>query len=122
MSEIKKILIIEDDVEISRALGEAITSMGHEIAFASNGKEGMDRLVNSSSLPDLILLDLFLPIMTGSEFRLRQLQIPYLAVIPTVAMSADCCVKQRCTPLHLKKYLKKPFDLNDIAQIIDSLN
>jgi len=103
------VLIIEDDVAISKALGEVFTSMGYETTFAFNGKEGMDRLINSSSLPGLIILDLFLPIMTGTEFRLRQLQIPYLAVIPTVAMSADCCVKQRSNPLHFKKIFEKAF-------------
>lgn len=122
MSATKKVLIIEDDCAISQAIGEAISSMGHEIEYAYNGKEGMDCLINSNALPDLIILDLFLPIMTGTEFRLRQLQIPYLAIIPVVAMSADCCIKQRCNPLNLSRYLKKPFNLNDLAQIMDSLN
>lgn len=117
---IKKILIIEDDIDISLALGEVITGMGLEIDIAHNGKEGMDHLINNPVLPDLIILDLFLPVMNGAEFRQRQLQIPYLATIPVVAMSADCCVKQRCSPLHVSKFLKKPFNIDDVSQIINS--
>ena len=109
MSAIKKILIIEDDRAISTAIAETIGHLGHDIIFASNGKEGLDQLINNPSLPDLIILDLFLPVMNGTEFRSRQLQIPHLAMIPVVAMSADCCIKQRCNPLHLKNFLKKPF-------------
>lgn len=121
MSAIKKILIIEDDHAISTALGETISNLGHEIFYASNGKEGIDHLINNPSLPDLIILDLFLPVMNGAEFRTRQLQIPYLAQIPVVAMSADCCLKQRCGPLHLKHFLKKPFQLYEIIQMIENL-
>lgn len=122
MASNKKILIIEDDHAISSALGETISELGYEIEFAFNGKEGIDHLINhEKSLPDLILLDLFLPVMNGSEFRQRQLQIPSLAQIPVVAMSADCCVKQRCHPLHLKHYLKKPFQLNELIEMIETL-
>ncbi|MBA2403981.1 MAG: response regulator [Bdellovibrionales bacterium] len=122
MNAVKKILIIEDDPSISSILGEAIGEMGYEIDFAYNGKEGIDNLIsNALPLPDLILLDLFLPVMNGAEFRKRQLQIPWLAKIPVVAMSADCCVKQRCGPLHLKHYLKKPFQLDELIQLIEDL-
>lgn len=117
---IKKILIIEDDLDISQTLGEVITGMGLDIEIAHNGKEGMDHLINNPLLPDLIILDLFLPVMNGAEFRQRQLQIPHLATIPVVAMSADCCVKQRCHALHVSKFLKKPFNIEELAEIINS--
>ncbi len=121
MRAIKKILIIEDDHAISEILGEVFTEMGHEIEFAFNGKEGIDHLINNPALPDLIILDLFLPVMNGTEFRMRQLQIPYLAKIPVVAMSADCCIKQRCGPLRLKNFLKKPFHLDDLLHVMETL-
>ena len=121
MSTIKKILIIDDDQAVSAAIAETISHLGHEVVLAKNGKEGMDCLINNPSLPDLIILDLFLPVMNGAEFRARQLQIPYLVHIPVLAMSADCCIKQRCGPLHLKNFLKKPFLVDDLINMIETL-
>lgn len=115
-----KILIIEDNHEISRALGEVLSDLGHEIEFAFNGKEGMDHLINNC-LPNLIILDIFLPVITGTEFRLRQLQIPYMAKIPVIAMSADSCVKQRCQHMRIQHFLKKPFELSELLNLIDEV-
>lgn len=114
----KKILIIEDNTDISTALNEVLSDSGFQIEVAANGKEGLDHLINRE-LPDLILLDLFLPVMTGSEFRFRQLQIPYLAKIPVIAMSADACVKSRCKQLGIESYLKKPFELMELLELVD---
>lgn len=116
---VKKILIIEDNETISQLLGETLQELGYEIDFAFNGKEGIDHLINHVP-PDLILLDLFLPIMNGTEFRSRQLQIPELANIPIVVMSGDSYVKQRCAPLHIKHFLKKPFEMEDLIRVIES--
>lgn len=114
----KKILIIEDNPDIAKALNEVLSDSGYEIDVASNGKEGLDHLINRE-LPDLILLDLFLPVMNGVEFRLRQMKIPYLSQIPVVAMSADACVKNRCKQLHIEQFLKKPFELVDLLAVVN---
>lgn len=114
-----KILIIEDNNEISKVLGDVLTDVGHEVDFAHTGKEGMDHLINHSP-PDLIILDLFLPVINGAEFRSRQLQIPHLAHIPVIAMSADSCIKQRCHHLKIKSFLKKPFELKELMTLIQA--
>lgn len=113
----KKILIIEDNEDISRALNEVLSDSGYQIETAVNGKEGLDHLINRE-LPDLILLDLFLPVMNGFEFRMRQMKIPYLQNIPVIVMSADACVRNRCKLMHIENFLKKPFELEDLLEIV----
>lgn len=120
MAEPRRILIIEDNRSILETLQELFAELGYETEFASNGKEALDRLINRQR-PDIILLDLFLPMMNGIEFRQRQLQIPYLATIPVVAMSADAYVKRRCAPLHITHCLKKPFAVKDLLEILESI-
>lgn len=114
----KKILIIEDNADIAKALNEVLSDSGFEIDVAYNGKEGLDHLINKEP-PDLILLDLFLPVMNGFEFRLRQMNIPYLSQIPVIVMSADACVKNRCKLLHCDQFLKKPFELVDLLAVVN---
>ena len=114
----KKILIIEDNEDIASALNQVLSDSGYQIETAKNGKEGLDHLINRE-LPDLILLDLFLPIMNGFEFRLRQMKIPYLQNIPVIVMSADACVSNRCKQMNVESFLKKPFELGDLLDLVE---
>ena len=114
----KKILIIEDNPDISKALYEVLSDSGFQIETASNGKEGLDHIINRDP-PDLILLDLFLPVMNGQEFRLRQMKIPYLCKIPVIVMSADACVRSRCRQMNVEHFLKKPFELSDLLDLVN---
>ena len=67
----KKILIIEDEVSFLTLIGEELTREGYEVIKADNGKKGLETAI--AQQPDLILLDLKLPIMDGltvlSELR-----------------------------------------------------
>lgn len=59
----KKILIIEDEVPFQKLLEEQMLKDGYNVSLASDGKEGLEKA--KSEHPDLILLDLKLPIMDG---------------------------------------------------------
>jgi len=61
----KKILVIEDDSVLQKALYETLISAGYEVFLASNGKEGIDRAKMISL--DLVLLDIILPILDGFQ-------------------------------------------------------
>lgn len=61
----KRILLVEDDVEIRRLYALGLNNHGFEVKLAANGAEAVDRLHELS--PDVILLDLGLPLMTGWE-------------------------------------------------------
>lgn len=120
MNSHKKILIIEDDSAISLALQQVLSDIGHEVDLAINGKDGLDHLINRIP-PDLIILDLSLPVMNGIEFRKHQLEIPYLASIPVLMISADACVKTRSRLANIQHYLRKPFELNELLEVMERI-
>ena len=64
-SEIKKILIIEDDLSIRKALAMRIDEEGMQVKEAENGKKGLE--ITESWEPDIILLDILMPEMNGLE-------------------------------------------------------
>jgi DNA-binding response OmpR family regulator len=68
----KKVLVIEDEADIREAVAETIADAGYEVKTADNGEAGLKTALDWH--PDLILLDLVMPIMDGHETlrRLRQ--------------------------------------------------
>jgi DNA-binding response OmpR family regulator len=61
----KKILLVEDEKDISDAIAEALTTAGYEVSTAENGQAGLKLALEEH--PDLILLDLMMPVMDGHE-------------------------------------------------------
>ena len=76
----KKILIIDDDLHIGNGLEEILTREGYSVSRAYSGTEAI--LVLSQFKPDLVLLDLMLPGLSGEEV------LPYIKGIPVIVMSA----------------------------------
>jgi CheY-like chemotaxis protein len=63
---VAKILVVEDDQDLNRAYGIILRHAGHQVAAAFDGQEALDKLADFT--PDLILLDLLMPVMGGLEF------------------------------------------------------
>jgi len=70
---VARILVVEDDRDLNRAYCIILRHEGHEVVNAFDGKEALEKLKNFQ--PDLILLDLLMPVMGGLEFR-QQWNIP----------------------------------------------
>src|SRR5579863_6011707 len=81
------LLVIEDDQDVRDTLCDVLRDDGYEVVSAANGQEALTYL-NSHPPPSMILLDLMMPVMTGSEFRARQIADPALAKITTVVLTA----------------------------------
>ena len=84
----KRILIVEDDAPIQSALASLLDDEGYEVSLANDGEEALNRM-EGDALPDLILLDLRMPVMDGWEFRSAQKRDSRLAQVPVVVLSAD---------------------------------
>lgn len=67
MTKIAKVLIVEDDVDLNSAYQLILGSAGHEVSSAENGKRALD-VIKKTGDPDIILLDLRMPVMDGIEF------------------------------------------------------
>jgi CheY-like chemotaxis protein len=82
-----KVLIVDDDRDIREVLGELLTDEGFDIEAAWNGAEAMKRL-QAGLRPNVIILDLMMPVMDGLAFRAEQKQNPELADIPVIGVTA----------------------------------
>jgi len=112
------ILIVEDDGDIREDLADILRNEGYEVLTASNGQEACDRLRSPSALPDLILLDLMMPIMDGWQFRAEQLKDASLAQIPVIVLSGAVDVRKEAAALGAAGYASKPFKLDVLLSMI----
>ncbi len=73
----KLILIVEDDVDVAESVADVLQSAGYSTAIAGNGREALDHLQKNNH-PDLILLDMMMPVMDGWQFRRSNESYPRL--------------------------------------------
>jgi two-component system cell cycle response regulator DivK len=88
-----KILLVEDNDMNRDMLSRRLTRTGYEVVVAVNGQEGVD--LAKSARPDLILMDLSLPIIDGWEATRRIKADPATAEIPVIALTAHAMVEER---------------------------
>ncbi|HZH75669.1 MAG TPA: response regulator [Archangium sp.] len=108
-----KLLIVDDEVAILEALTDILSVEGFEVDTAPNGAEGLKRA--GEARPDLILLDLMMPVMDGQEMLRRLKDDPQLRSIPVVVMSAGRVTKAE---LQGSRFLAKPFELDDLLDTV----
>lgn len=113
----KRILVVEDDTSIRELLVELLESEGYAVASAVNGLEGLKHL-QSEANPDLILIDLMMPVMDGYSFRTEQLKNPTWSKIPTVVMSAEANAKEKMKNFSITAFLSKPVELDTILKTV----
>lgn len=114
----RKLLIVEDSIEIQVLLKRLLESEGFDVVCASHGKQAID-ILEHDTLPNLILLDLMMPVMDGFEFRDRQLKDPRFKEIPVIIMTADGSAQAKKERISANDFLKKPLDVDQLLQSID---
>ncbi len=112
----KHILIIDDDDAIRMLIAAVLARNGYTTAHAANGLEGLREA--RTRRPDLIILDLMLPRMTGWEFRATQKQDDRLAGIPVIIISAGSPEKTGVLG-DVAARLSKPFDFETFLWLVD---
>lgn len=113
----RRILLVEDDDELREALTDALADKGHDVTAVGDGRDAIAQM--KVSLPELIVLDLMMPVLDGWQFRVEQKRDPKLAETPVVAISASRSPVAAAIDADL--YLQKPFDANTLLRAIDDL-
>ena len=112
--ELVSVLVIDDDDDIRDTLSEIMQDLGYSVATAGNGADALIKLRGLK--PQLILLDLSMPIMDGHEFRAEQVRDPALAEIPTVVMTAADRAREKTAAMKPSDVLAKPVKLDVLLQ------
>lgn len=104
----KHILIVDDDIHINQMLDEVLVHERYMVSHAYSGTEAL--LFLADTKPDLILLDLMLPGLSGEEL------LPQIAEIPVIVMSAKADIENKVSLLlgGAVDYVTKPFDTKEL--------
>ena len=115
----RRILVVEDDPDIRDTVQEILVTAGYSVEVASNGQEALDclRAARRQGLPDLVLLDLMMPVKDGVAFREEQERDPRLSAVHVVIMSADAQIEEKRRRMHVHAAIKKPFDIVTLLTI-----
>ena len=111
-----KLMIIDDDDDIRESLVDLLTHEGFTARGVRGGQEALSQLTWEQFLPDVILLDMFMPQMGGDQLRIVLQKHPRWSRIPIVVCSGDTI------PLEVRSsvfgVLQKPFDLDRLIEIL----
>lgn len=105
-----KLLIVEDNADNRDLLARRLMRQGYEVTLAEDGQEGLDLAIRDH--PDLILLDMSLPILDGWEVARRLKLNPGTNAIPIIALTAHAMVedRERCFAAGCDDFDTKPVD------------
>ena len=112
----ERILLVDDDESIRQVVSIFLTDEGYTIAQAGNGQAALDVL--DEFRPDMILLDLRMPVMDGWEFvrTYRKLPGPH---VPIIAFVAALRAEEERDEIGAIGLLAKPFDLEDLLVAVE---
>ncbi len=116
-SQGKNIRVVEDDLAAREALAQFLAQEGHAVALAGNGEEALAYL-RANAPPDLVLLDLMMPVQSGWGFRQAQALDVRLARVPVVVLSAVGELALQADALGDVGYLQKPIDFSELPAVI----
>ncbi len=103
------VLVVDDDPDILEAICDILGTESYRVARARNGLEALERV--DAERPDVILLDLMMPVMDGVTFAAALRQRPAVADVPILVISADGN-PARAASVNARGYLAKPFDID----------
>ena len=114
----KKVLIIEDDLRIRKIIGFHLEKEGYSVKSAENGKIGLELF--ETETPDIILLDIMMPVMNGNEFCKELLTKHPNNNTPIIVLSAKNDVDQVFESYSngVIEYLHKPFKVEALLEVL----
>jgi CheY-like chemotaxis protein len=108
-----RVLVVDDETDIRQAVAEVLAEEGHQVVSARDGAEALTHL--RAFHPQLVLLDLMMPVMDGWQFRAAQKrEEPELSAVPVIVLSA----LGRDGAIDADAYIQKPFDLDDLLKAV----
>lgn len=113
-----RILVVDDDPNSRKIIELMLVSQGYSLLFAENGREAVARA--GEAIPDLILMDILMPIMNGHEATRMIKADARTQAIPIVALTALAFASDRQDALAVgcDGYLSKPFTRRELLEVV----
>ena len=115
-----KILIVEDDPRIAKALSVRLKSAGYEVATAADATGGVQALVREK--PDLVLLDISMPGGGGFFVAENMARRPAFSATPVIFITASKApdIRERAMSLDPAAFIEKPFKSHELMAVIEA--
>jgi len=115
------VLVVDDEPLIAMALEAALEDAGYKVVTAANGKQGLERLAEAPR-PDVVLLDMMMPVMNGAAMLAAMADSPHLDKIPVIVLSSLPEPAVRARADGVAAVLRKPYTaaavLGAIARVL----
>jgi len=108
------VLVVDDDRDIRDLIRVVLEEEGYSVVTAENGEQALASIARRR--PDLILLDLTMPVLNGWQTRARLAES--WPEIPIVFMTAGFRARAEAEAYHVAGYLAKPFDVDDLLRVV----
>lgn len=112
MDEPKKILLIDDEVNLQQLVKIVLGSKGYLVETADNGQDGLDKLEEAN--PDLIILDMNMPVMGGLEFYQKICDAWSRPKYPILILTARANMEEFFKGMDVDGFMTKPFEIDDL--------
>ena len=116
-----KILVVDDEPNIVQTLQDRLEMNDYKVFTAGNGKEGLEKALQEK--PDVILLDVIMPIMDGHEMLESLRKQPGGAEASVIMLTARSQTQDiaRANACGIEDYIVKPFDLSELLEKIETV-
>ncbi|MGN7986196.1 response regulator [Pedobacter sp. 22226] len=115
----KKIMICDDDEGILDVLEMILEDTGHTVIAEQNSMNAIGLI--QSTRPDLVVLDLWMPVISGDQILKAVRNSPETASLPVLVMSASRDGKEIALAAGASEYISKPFDFDHLVAVVDRL-
>jgi CheY-like chemotaxis protein len=117
----KKIMVIEDDTDVLTVLGDLLKTYGYEAHMFSAGEKALEAV--EELLPDVVVMDLMMPEMSGFEICKKLRSMNMSRNIPMIAITGYDSAENRSKIFEagIDDYLPKPFDVKALLKKINDL-
>ena len=112
MDEPKRILLIDDEINLQQLVKVVLSSKGYNVTTADNGKDGLEKL--EAADPDLIILDMNMPVMGGVEFYQRICDAWSKPKYPILILTARANMEEFFKGMDVDGFMAKPFEIDDL--------
>ena len=117
----ERVLVVEDDVEVTHLVEVVLGSKGYTVDTARTAAEGRSRVEGAT--PDLVVLDLILPDQDGRKLLVDLREKPATATVPVMILSARTGrgIREECLALGADLYKEKPVGVEELVETVDTL-